>query len=106
MNPKLFWLLLIVLLGGVGYYIWSQIPDTPKSQTLGGYVENLHADEQRAQAVASSVNLSEIKRAVEKYKADKGALPASLQDLVPDYMDHVPGGLQYDSATGAVSPAP
>lgn len=106
MNPKIFWLLLVVLLGGVGYYIWLQIPDTPKSQTLGGYVENLHADEKRAQAVAVSVNLSEIQRAVEKYKGDKGNLPASLQDLVPDYMDHVPGGLQYDSSTGAVSPAP
>jgi hypothetical protein len=103
MNPKIFWLLLLVLLGGVGYYIWSQIPDTPKNQTLGGYAENLHADEQRAQAVASSVNLSSVQEAIRKYKADKGALPASLQDLVPDFLDHVPGGLQYDSSTGTVS---
>jgi hypothetical protein len=105
MNPKLFWLLLLVLLGGVGYYIWSQIPDTPKDQTLGGYAENLHADEQRAQAVASSVNHSSVDEAIRKYKSDKGNLPASLQDLIPDYLDHVPGGLQYDSSTGTVSPA-
>jgi hypothetical protein len=55
--------------------------------------------------VASSVNHSSVDEAIRKYKSDKGNLPASLQDLVPDYLDHVPGGLQYDSSTGTVSPA-
>lgn len=105
MNSKLFWLLLLVLVGGIGYYIWSQIPDTPKSQTLGGYTQTLHNDEVRAQAVASSTNLSSVQQAVNKYRADKGSLPASLQDLSPDYLDHVPGGLQYDASTGTVSVA-
>jgi len=42
---------------------------------------------------------------VEKYKGDKGTLPASLQDLVPNYIDHIPGGLQYDPGTGKVTVA-
>jgi hypothetical protein len=91
--------------GAGGYYLWNQIPDTPKSQTLGGYTQTLHNDEVRAQAVASSVNSSSVDQAIRKYKADKGNFPASLQDLVPDYLDHVPGGFQYDASTGAVSPA-
>jgi len=105
MSSKLFWLLLLLALGAGGYYIWKQIPDTPKNQTLGGYADTLHNDEVKAQAVASSTNVVSVQQAVDKYKADKGSLPASLQDLVPDYLDHVPGGLQYDSSTGTVSVA-
>jgi hypothetical protein len=105
MSSKLFWVLLLALLGGVGYYVWQQIPDTPRNQTLVGYTETLHKDELKAQAAASNVNIGAVEQAIVKYKGDKGNLPGSLQDLVPDYLDHVPGGLQYDSSTGTVSAA-
>jgi hypothetical protein len=103
MNNKLIWLAGLLVFGGAAYFAWKQIPDTPKSQTLGGYSQTLHNDEVRAQAVAASTNLSSVQQAVNKYRSDKGSLPASLQDLSPDYLDHVPGGLQYDAATGTVS---
>jgi hypothetical protein len=105
MNSKLIWLLVLVVAGAGGYYLWNQIPDTPKSQTLGGYVNTLQTDELKAKAVAASTNVGSVQEAVHKYKIDKGALPNSLQDLVPDFLDHVPGGLQYDPATGVVSAA-
>jgi hypothetical protein len=105
MNSKLIWLLAFLAVGGLGYYLWNQIPDTPKSQTLGGYSQTLHDSEMRAKVAASSANSVEVQQAVNKYKTDKGSLPASLQDLVPDYLDHVPGGFQYDAATGTVSAA-
>ena len=102
---KVIWVVVILAIAGVSYYVWNQIPDTPKSQTLGGYVHTLQNDEMKAKAVASTMNHNSVDDAVRKYKADKGAYPASLQDLVPDYLDHVPGGVQYDPATGAVSGA-
>ena len=105
MNSKLFWVLLLLLVGGVAYYLWNQIPDTPKNQTLVGYTQTLHNDELKAQAVASNTNVSSVQQSVNKFKAEKGSLPGSLQDLVPDFLDHVPGGLQYDPATGTVSAA-
>jgi hypothetical protein len=105
MSSKLIWLLVLVAAGAGGYYLWHQIPDTPKSQTFTGYTQNLQNDVVKAQTAASSMNTTSVQEAVKKYKVDKGSLPASLQDLVPDFLDHVPGGLQYDPATGAVSAA-
>lgn len=102
---KFIWLLALLALGGGAYYLWKQIPDTPKDATLTGYTQTLHNDEVRAQVVVGSVNVGTMQQAVNKYKDDKGSLPSSLQDLVPTYMDHVPGGLQYDSSTGIVSAA-
>jgi hypothetical protein len=100
---KVIWLLVFLALGGAAYYFWKQVPDTPKEATLGGYVNTLHNDEVKAQAVASSTNVISVQQIVNKYKTDKGSFPSSLQDLVPDYLDHVPGGLQYDSTTGMVA---
>ena len=102
---KIIWLVVLLALAGGAYYAWKQIPDTPKSQTFGGYAQTLHNDEVRAQAAASLQNYSTLEDAVHKYLADKGSYPASLQDLVPNYLDHVPGGVQYDPSTGAVSAA-
>jgi hypothetical protein len=101
-------ILVVVLLvaGAVGYYLWDQVPEAPKAATFTGYTEGLKGSEDKALAVASGANTEDVQGAVEKYRADKGALPASLQDLVPNYLDHVPGGLQYDAAAGKVSAAP
>jgi hypothetical protein len=100
---KVIWVLIILAVAGGAYYFWNQIPDTPKEATLSGYTNTLHNQEMKAQAVASSTNVTSVQQAVNTYKANKGVVPPSLQDLVPDYMDHVPGGLQYDASTGTVS---
>jgi len=104
MSWKFILVVVILVVGGVGYYIWNQTPDVPKEATLDGYAHSLQRDEQKAQSVASSTNVQLVKEALEKYKSMKGANPASLQDLVPDYIDHIPGGVQYDPASGTVSP--
>jgi hypothetical protein len=97
----------VVLTGlSVGYLIWNATPTTPKDQTFTGYTQGLQSSEQKAQIAVATTNLSDVQQAVEKYKTDKGSLPSSLQDLVPNYLDHVPGGVQYDPASGQVSATP
>jgi ABC-type microcin C transport system permease subunit YejB len=105
MNGKVMFVVIAVLVGAIGYYLWSQIPPTPKEQTLSGYTQGLQNSEKKAQTVASTANVENVQQAVEKYKVMKGTNPPSLQDLVPEYLDHVPGGLQYDAGTGTVSAA-
>ena len=101
-----FILIVVALIGGsIGYYLWHQVPDTPKEQTPAGYIQNLQRSEQKAKDAVSTANLQDVQNAVEKYKTEKGAFPPSLQDLVPQFLDHVPGGFQYDPATGVVSVA-
>ena len=103
---KLILFAVVLAAGSLGYLLWNTKPDTPPQQTLTGYTQGLQSSEQKAEAVASGANVENVRMAVEKYKSEKGAPPASLQDLVPSYLDHVPGGVQYDPATGAVSAAP
>jgi hypothetical protein len=105
MSWKFILIVVVLIGGGIGYYVWNQVPETPKQETLGGYVHSLQADEQKAQAAVAATNLGNIQSAVNRYRTAKGTSPASLQDLVPEFIDHVPGGLQYDPATGTVSVA-
>lgn len=100
---KLILFVVILVVGGVGYYLWNQTPDTPKDATLDGYAHSLQNDEAKARAAAATANIETVQEAVRKYQAMKGSLPATLQNLVPEYIDHIPGGLQYDPATGTVS---
>jgi len=100
---KLFILLVILVLGGIGYYLWDTMQKAPKEATLPGYVNTLHNDELKAQAVAGHANVEIVQQAVNSYKNQKGTAPAALQDLVPDFIDHIPGGVQYDASTGTVS---
>lgn len=96
----------VVMVGvAVGYYLWKQIPPTPPEQTLPGYTNALKNDLKKAEAVALNANVENVQGAVNKYRSYKGASPASLQDLVPEFLDHIPGGLNYDPATGTVSAA-
>jgi len=103
---KLILFAVVLAVGSIGYLLWNTKPDTPPQQTLTGYTQGLQSSEQKAEAVASGANLENVRMAVEKYKNEKGASPASLKDLVPNYLDHVPGGVQYDPSTGTVSTAP
>ena len=100
---KLIFALVLLVGGAIGYYLWKQVPETPKDATLTGYTQNLKIDEQKARAAVSTDNVQQVQQAIEKYKAMKGSNPASLQDLVPDYIDHIPGGVTYDAASGTAS---
>jgi hypothetical protein len=104
MGWKTVFVLALLIAGGIGYFLWGTIQEAPKEATLPGYTNALKNDEQKAQAVASEANLKLITEAVGKYHSQKGSYPNSLQDLVPDFLDHVPGGFNYDSSTGTVSP--
>ncbi|HEY5039145.1 MAG TPA: hypothetical protein VIJ93_08760 [bacterium] len=102
---KIIFAVVVLVVGAVGYYLWNQVPDTPKEQTLTGYTQGLKDSEDKAKAVAATTNVENVQGAVHKYSSMKGSNPASLQDLVPEYLDHVPGGVNYDPATGTVSAA-
>ncbi len=103
---KLMLFAVVLAVASIGYLLWNTKPETPPQQTLTGYTQGLQSSEQKAEAAGASANLQNVRMAVEKYKNEKGASPASLQDLVPNYLDHVPGGVQYDPAAGTVSTAP
>ena len=100
---KLILFAVVLAAGSVGYLLWNTKPETPPQQTFTGYTQGLQSSEQHAEAAASTANLENVRMAVEKWRNEKGSNPASLQDLVPNYLDHVPGGVQYDPATGTVS---
>lgn len=104
MNGKVIFLA-VILLGGLGYYLWGKVEEAPKEATLPGYTNALKADEQKAKAAAATANLGAVQEAVNKFHAEKGVYPSSLQELAPSYIDHIPDGLQYDASTGAVSVA-
>ena len=105
MNWKTIVVIVVLLLGGLIYYLKSTTPENPKETAVGGYVNGLQQDEAKAREAAGLANLNIVKGAVEKYRMEKGSNPASLQDLVPNYMDHVPGNVTYDPSSGTVSVA-
>ena len=103
MGWKTVFLVALLIVGAIGYYLWGKVEEAPKEATLPGYTNALKNDEAKAQAAAAGAQLDVGKSGVEKYHSDKGAFPPALQDLVPNYIDHIPGGLAYDPATGNVS---
>lgn len=103
MGWKSIFVVALLIVGGIGYYLWSKVEEAPKEATLPGYTNALKNDEAKAQAAAAGANLDSVRSAVEKYKSMKGSNPTALQDLVPEYIDHIPGGIGYDPASGSVS---
>lgn len=103
MGWKSIFVVALLIVGGIGYYLWSKVEEAPKEATLPGYTNALKNDEARAQGAVSTFNVQNVKEAVEKYRSMKGTNPAALQDLVPEFIDHIPGGVTYDPATGTVS---
>ena len=97
---KLIFAVVLLVGGAIGYYLWNQVPETPKDATLTGYTQGLKHSEEKAQAVANTANVEIVQGAINKYQSFKGSNPATLQDLVPEYIDHIPGGVGYDPATG------
>ena len=105
MGWKTVFILALLIAGGIGYYLWGTVQEAPKEATLPGYTNALKNDEMKAAAVAAGANVENVQSAVSKYQSMKGSNPATLQDLVPEFLDHVPGGLSYDASTGKVSAA-
>jgi hypothetical protein len=103
MSWKIIFILAIAIAGWIGWFLWKQVPETPKSQTLTGYTSGLKSSLEKAEAVGSKANVLLVQEAVSKYQSMKGSLPATLQDMVPEIIDHIPGGVTYDPATGTVS---
>ena len=106
MSWKVIIVLAAVVAGTIGYYIWNKTPDVPEDATFRGYTRNLTAAEQKAQAVLDADRFARVREAVEKYKMEKGEYPATLQDLVPQFMGQIPGGLAYDPSSGTVTQSP
>jgi hypothetical protein len=105
MSWKAVFLLALFVVGAIGYFLWGKIEQAPPEATLPGYTNALKNDELKAQAAVAGAQLEGVKSAVEKYRSDKGSLPPTLQDLVPNYIDHIPGGITYDPSSGNVSVA-
>jgi type VI protein secretion system component VasK len=92
--------------GGIFYYLWNKEPGNRKDTSLDKYMDRTIAAEQKASAVLSADRLRSVQSAVDRYRVDHGSPPAALQDLVPQYLAHVPGGLEYDPVSGTVGAAP
>ncbi|SRR5579871_4788460 len=104
MGWKTVFVLALLIVGAIGYYLWGVVEEAPKEATLPGYTNALKNDELKAQAAAATANVQTVQEAVNKFRTMKNTNPATLQELVPEYLDHIPGGLQYDASTGTVSP--
>ena len=50
----------------------------------------LRQNQQKKQAAECAMNLDAIATACKKYAAEKGGFPATLTELVPDYLPSVP----------------
>lgn len=100
---KAFGLILLLIAMAVSGYLMigagTHEPNAPTPQNAQNLIEKAH----NAVAIA---DLSSLKSVIDTYKAAKGKLPDSLQQLKDEgYIDRVPGGVNYDPATGAVTPA-
>ncbi len=102
-------LLVIAVLaaGGYGIYWWlEQYAGKAVTEATSGQVERGQEAVEKARTVAAGAAVQAVRSAVEAYRAATGSWPASLQELVDKgYLQNVPGGINYDPATGTVSAA-
>jgi competence protein ComGC len=98
---------LIALLAAMAIAAWLMI-GAGTNEPTAGTPQNAQNLIQKADQAVEVADLSSLRSVIETYKAAKeGKLPASLEQLKEEgYIDRVPGGVTYDPATGAVSPAP
>lgn len=100
---KAFGLIFLLAAMAIGGYLMigagTHEPNAPTPQNAQNLIEKAHV-------AVNVADLSSLKSVIDTYKAAKGALPANLEQLKDEgYIDRVPGGVSYDPATGAVSPA-
>jgi hypothetical protein len=95
-------IILLVAMAVAGYLMIGAGTHEPNAPTP----QNAHNLIEKAQNAVAVADLSSLKNVIDTYKAAKGKLPESLQQLKDEgYIDRVPGGVNYDPATGAVTPA-
>jgi len=104
---KILLVLVVAALGYGAYYLMnSAMKDAPKVG-MDGYAGNLKRAEDRAKDVMHQDNVANAHNAIERFHGEKDRYPATLQEAVDaGYLEHVPQGVVYDPATGAVSAAP
>ena len=66
---KLIFAVVLLVGGAIGYYLWNQVPETPKDATLTGYTQGLKHSEEKAQAVANTANVEIVQGAINKYQS-------------------------------------
>ena len=82
--------LLLILRPGSG-------PDAPTAQNAPALVE-------KAEGARDESDLAVLRRAVQRFQAEKERLPVDLEELREQgYIEQVPAGVVYEPAMGAVS---
>ena len=106
MKKLLFIAILLAICYGIYAWLENQsggaVTKTMQQAAGGQLVQGARAIESAREKVGQA-NVETVKAAVNRFKAEQGRLPSSLQEMVDKgYLDSVPGGLTYDSATGEV----
>lgn len=100
-------LLIIAILGGIGYGIYSWLTSYAKAPLLAatsGQLEKGKVATDAASRIVREESARNVQTVVDRYKAEQGVYPASLQELVDkNLMSEIPPGLSYDASTGKVT---
>jgi hypothetical protein len=104
---KLLLVLVIAALGYGAYYLMNAATKDAPKVGMDGYAGNLKRAEDRAKDAMHQDNVANAHNAIERFHGEKDRYPTSLQEAVDaGYLEHVPQGVVYDPATGAVSATP
>lgn len=93
-------LTMILALGGCGVELLTTTAIQGELQA-----QNMKAVQGQAKAIAESAAKTRLQQAINMYMGEKGGYPASLNDLVPNYIDAIPKRVDgqywgYDPQTG------
>ncbi len=100
-------LIILALLGGGSYLLYDWLSTYAKKPVLDATSGQLERGKEAA-AKAGRVVREEAARAVQvvvdRFKAEQGTYPASLQELLDKgHLTELPSGLSYDPGTGRVT---
>jgi len=100
-------LLIVALLVGASYaiYEWlSTYATKPVLDATSGQLERGKEVAEKASRIVREESARAVQVVVDKYKAEQGTYPASLQQLMElNQLSEIPPGLTYDPATGKVT---
>ena len=100
-------LLIFAVLAGGAYGIYAFLTTYAKAPIIGatsGQLEQGKAAAAAATRVQREETARSVQAVVDRYKAEQGSFPASLQELVDKgLMSEIPPGVTYDPSSGKVS---
>ncbi len=100
-------LLIIALLAGGSYAIYDWLSTYAKKPVLdatSGQLERGKEVAEKASRIVREESARTVQVVVDKYKAEQGTFPASLQQLVElNQLSEIPPGVSYDPASGKVT---